>query len=138
MTTDRYLKGILTIIAFELGWLALTLGAQPIAAQRQGNAAAQEPMPVVITGVQMTNSQHFLPVGVMGQYRSIPVGVNLSQPRTSVEQVAGQDPLRTVVDTSRAPLRVDLPVPIVVHVEPGSRPIRTEEVPFTPRPLPGQ
>jgi hypothetical protein len=45
--------------------------------------------------------------------------------------------LRVNIDTTQAPLRVDLPVPIVVNVEPGNRPIRTQEMPFTPQPRPG-
>ncbi len=133
MKADRYLKAILTIIALELGWLALTHGAQPVAAQRP-----PEPQRVVITGIQLEDQRAFLPVGVMGQYRTIPVGVNLNPPRTTIDQGIGQPALRTTIDTSQAPLRVDLPVPIVVNVEPGNRPIRTQEMPFTPQPRPGQ
>lgn len=120
MHADRYVKAVLTIIALELGWLALTQGAPPVAAQR-----AVEPTQVVITGIQLQDRRAYLPVGVMGQYNSIPVGVNLLPPRVTV-------------DTSQAPLRVDLPVPIVVNVEPGARPIRTEAVPYTPALRPGE
>ena len=135
MQADRYLKAILTIIALELGWLALTHGAQPLVAQQR----AATPTPVVITGIQIEDQRAFLPVGVMGQYRVIPGGsTTLIAPRTTIDQGGGQPPLRTTVDTSQAPLRVDLPVPIVVNVEPGNQPIRTEEVPFTPRALPGR
>src|SRR5688500_15008213 len=115
MHADRYLKAVLTIIAVELGWLALTHGAAPVAAQR-----TVEPTPVVITGIQLQDQRAYLPVGVVGQYRTIP------GPQTTLT------PLRVTVDTSQAPLRVDLPVPIVVNVEPGNRPIRTEAVPYTP------
>jgi hypothetical protein len=130
MQADRYLKAILTIIALELGWLAVTQGAQPVAAQRQS-----EPQRVVITGVQIDDQRAFLPVAVMGQYRNIPAGVNLTPPHTTVGQ--GPSQLRVTIDTSQAPLRVDLPVPIVVNVEPGNSPLRTQEVPFTPQPRPG-
>ena len=132
MQADRYLKAILTIIALELGWLALTHGAAPVVAQQR----AATPTPVVITGIQIEDQRAFLPVGVVGQYRSIPVGVNLTTPHTTVGQ--GPSQLRVNVDSSQAPLRVDLPVPIVVHVEPGNMPIRTQEMPFTPQPRPGQ
>lgn len=135
MQADRYLKGILTIIALELGWLALTHGAQPVAAQRP-----PEPQRVVITGIQIEDQRAYLPVGVVGQYQRVPTlnvppGVTVITPRTAVEQ--GPSPLRVTVDTTQAPLRVDLPVPIVVHVEPGNRPLKTESVPFTPQPRPG-
>jgi hypothetical protein len=46
MSADRYLKAVLTIIALELGWIALTHGAQPVIAQ----AAATR---VVITGAEV-------------------------------------------------------------------------------------
>ncbi len=131
MQADRYLKAILTIIALELGWLAMTQGAQPVAAQRQ-----PEPQRVTIAGIQIEDQRAFLPVGVVGQYRSIPAGVNLTTPYTTVGQ--GPSQLRVNIDTTQAPLRVDLPVPIVVNVEPGNMPIRTQEMPFTPQPRPGQ
>ena len=33
MSADRYLKAILTIIALELGWIAITHSALPVSAQ---------------------------------------------------------------------------------------------------------
>lgn len=131
MKTDRYLKAVLTIIALELGWLALTQGAAPVLAQR-----APQGQPVVITGIQLTDQSAFLPVGVMGQYRSVPAGNGVILGNIKVDQ--GQNPLRVHVDTTPAPLRVDLPVPIVVNVEPGQRPIRTEEVNYRPAQRPGE
>lgn len=116
---DRYLKIVLTVIALELGWLALTHGAQPVAAQRP-----QEPMPVVITGVRLTDATAYLPVGLMGQYRVSPTA-SLTVPRVTV-------------DTSQTPLRVDVPIPLMVQVEPGSKPIRTEAMPYTPAQRPGE
>lgn len=125
MQADRYLKVVLTIIALELGWLALTHVAQPVSAQQ---ANVQRPTPVVITGIELSDQRAYLPVGVMGHYITLPRGVGgvtLHSPRVTV-------------DTSQAPLRVDLPVPIVVNVEPGNRPIRTEAVPYTPALRPGE
>jgi hypothetical protein len=54
MTADRYTKLVLTIIALELGWIAIgTLGV-PVSAQRNAPVAAQrgEPTPVIIRGVE--------------------------------------------------------------------------------------
>jgi hypothetical protein len=48
MKSDGYLKVVLTLIAVELGWIALTLTGEPVAAQA-GQAA---PTRVVITGVE--------------------------------------------------------------------------------------
>jgi len=49
MSTDRYLKAILTIIAIELGWIGLSHTAIPVAAQ----AAAT---PVIIRGIELSDS----------------------------------------------------------------------------------
>ena len=126
MNADRYLKVILTIIAIELGWLAITHSAQPVAAQ-----AARTVTPVVITGIELRNQSEYLPVGVLGGYSRIPAGVPLTQ-------------LRTTIDSDR-PIRVDLPpVPLDVRVlgpvtvEPGTRPIKFESVPYTPAQRPGE
>jgi hypothetical protein len=58
MTRDRYLKGVLTIIALELLWLAAN--GLPTRASAQTTAT-----PVVITGIQLT-AESLLPVSVRG------------------------------------------------------------------------
>src|SRR5919201_893292 len=75
MAADRYLKAILTIIAIELGWLAaaqsgITVGAQS-AQTAQDAQATQQPTPVVITGISLREPA-YLPVGVLGQMRTVP------------------------------------------------------------------
>ena len=124
MKTDRYLKIVLTLIAAELGWIALTHGAQPLSAQ-----APPAPARVIITGIELgANRLAYLPVGIAG-------GIN--DGRLTVAA-------RVVVDTSQQPLRVDVPVPLdvrnvgPVRIEPGDRPIRTEAVPYTPAQRPGE
>ena len=60
----RYLNVVLTIIAVELGWLALTHSATPVSAQ-------QVVTPVVITGVE--SGIRALPVTLVGQERPLMV-----------------------------------------------------------------
>jgi hypothetical protein len=125
--SDRYLKIVLTLIAVELGWIALTHGAHPVSAQAQ---VSTTPTPVVITGVQMRNGSAYLPVGVMGGYAGMPSG--------------GLQPITVRVDTSQQGLRVDVPIPLDVRVaapvriEPGERPIKVESMPYTPAQRPGE
>lgn len=123
MAADRYLKVVLTIIAVELGWIAMTHGAQPVSAQ---TAAAT---PVVITGVQMRDQNAYLPVGVMGGYRAVPPNVRLGQLAVKIE--------------ADNPIRVDIPIPLDVRtmfpvkVE-TDKPLKVESVPYTPAQRPGE
>ena len=59
MTAKRYLNAILTLIALELGWIALNQSAVPVAAQ-------QTATPVVITGINLRSDDAPLPVAVRG------------------------------------------------------------------------
>jgi hypothetical protein len=54
MSPNRYLNAVLTIIAIELGWLAISHLGVPVSAQ-------QAPTRVVITGVEL-NPEESLPV----------------------------------------------------------------------------
>ena len=126
MSADRYLKVILTVIALELGWIALTLSAPPVSAQAQA-----EPTPVIISGIQLRDRADFLPVGVLGQPRAVPAAV-----------ARAFQPLDTNVRNDQ-PLRVTLPVPLDVRaVTPiridSDRPIKVENVGYTPAQRPGE
>ena len=59
MTAKRYLNVVLTLIALELGWIALNQSAVPVAAQ-------QTATPVVITGINLRSDDAPLPVAVRG------------------------------------------------------------------------
>ena len=122
MKADRYLRVLLTIIAVELGWIAIDRGLEPVSAQ----AAAT---PVVITGINIRDERAFLPVGVMGGHQRIPAGVPLTQVR-----VAAEFPRPVAVDV-REPL--DVRHVGAVRVEPGDRPIRIESV-YQPAQRPGE
>src|SRR5688572_11357948 len=95
MPADRYLKVILTIIALELGWMAVRDGAP--AAQAQA-----APGRVVIAGVDMEDAA-FLPVAVVGGLRQVPAPLSRQL-----------EPLKVHVD-STVPLRVDAPQPLRVQ-----------------------
>ena len=124
MRADRYLKVILTIIAVELGWIALTHGGSPVSAQQ-----TVAPTPVVITGIELRNSNDFLPVGVLGQVRN----------RSAVFQ-----PVDMMIRNERErAVPVSLPVPLEVRTInairiDSDRPIKVENVGYTPAPRPGE
>ena len=59
MTAKRYLNVVLTLIALELGWIALNQSAVPVAAQPAAT-------PVVITGINLRSDDAPLPVALRG------------------------------------------------------------------------
>ena len=122
MRADRYLKIILTIIAIELGWIAINQAGSPVNAQQAATAT-----PVVITGIDLRQSDDFMPVGVLGQVRS--AGRSVFQPvdmtvRNDRVAVSVQQPLE--VRTMNA-IRID-----------SDRPIKVENVGYTPAQRPGE
>jgi hypothetical protein len=125
MHIDRYVKVILTVIAFELAWIGLKDGAPPVVAQAQ-------PTAVIIRGIDMAGPESgLLPVAVVGSYKRIPASA-----RDTV------DPLTTAVTAERAlKMETDRPIDVTVQgtvkVE-ADRPLRIESVPFTPSRGPGE
>jgi hypothetical protein len=84
MPHDRYLKLVLTVIALELLWLAVSQ-SRPVFAQPSAPAqtSAPAPMPVVITGIHLNPNDPILPVQVMGivsTQTSGPVKVETDRP----------------------------------------------------------
>jgi hypothetical protein len=59
---DLYLRVILTVIAFTLIWIGLTLNTKPVQAQTANR--------VVITGIDIPTSINVLPVGIAYTARS--------------------------------------------------------------------
>jgi len=128
MSTDRYLKAILTIIALELGWIALTHSVPPVSAQAQ---AQPEPIPVVIAGIDLGRRTDFLPVGVLGQPRTVPAGfARTFQPLDAT--VRNDQPLKVTVPL---PLDVRTVTPVLID---SVRPIKVENVGYTPAQRPGE
>ena len=67
MTSDRFLKFVLTLIALELLWLAVYGLPTPASAQ----VAAT---PVIITGIRLEAADDILPVTVRGTVATAPEG----------------------------------------------------------------
>lgn len=120
MSVDRYTKALLTLIAVELGWIAVMHTAP--AAQAQ----AQPPTPVVITGIELRNPVTYLPVAVVGGAPFAPAGLG------PVVTRASERPMLVQV---AAPVEVRAIAPVTVQTE---RPLRVESVGFTPASRPGR
>ena len=124
MRADRYLKVVLTIIAVELGWIALQHTGSPVIAQ-------QTATPVVITGIELQERTDFLPVSVLGQARNVPA------------ELAGRfRPLDTAVRNDQSiPVSIPLPIDVraigTIRID-TSRPLKVENVGYTPAPRPGE
>ncbi len=124
MSTDRYLRIVLTVIAIELAWIGVKHVAPPVSAQAA-------PTPVVVTGFDLRDNAAYLPVAIIGSYRQIPVAARQSlQPL--VARVEADRPIRI---ESLAPLRVDVVSPVTVQTD--GKPLKVESVPYTPGRTPG-
>ena len=111
MKVDRYTKLLLTIIALELGWIAISNAGV------QGSAARNEPTPVIIRGVEGAPGKEVLiPVTLVGA----PVRVEAARP---LEVVSAQ-PLK---------IEADRPIP----VETGNEPLLIKTVSDPPAFRPG-
>jgi hypothetical protein len=113
MQVDRYTRIVLTVIAVELGWIAVKDLATQVSAQQV------EPMPVIVRGVEIpSNRQGALPVVVAGTSAPLPV--------------VADEPLQI---EAPAPIRIqaDRPIP----VESTDRPLLVRSVPDVPAPRPG-
>jgi hypothetical protein len=102
MTVDRYTKLLLTVIALELGWIAVSGVGVPVSAQRN------EPTPVIIRGVEgAPGKEVFIPVTLVGSTRPIeivapqPIKIEADRP---IPVETGGEPLliRTVSDPPAA------------------------------------
>jgi hypothetical protein len=121
MPADRYLKLILTVIAIELGWLAIQGSAVPVAAQRGAVGQA-----VIIKGIDLM-PRETLPVSVINTNGSLPVtltGNNSVVPIMSGRPLQIEQPL--IVQAER-------PLP----VETGQRPLSVQVVQGAPSTRPG-
>jgi hypothetical protein len=112
MTVDRYTKLLLTIIALELGWIAVGQAGVQVSAQRN------EPTPVIIRGVEgPPGKEVFLPVAVVG---------------STVLRVESARPLE-VVASQPVKIEADQPIP----VETGNEPLLIRTVSDPPAVRPG-
>ena len=107
MDGNRYRNALLTIIAVELGWIALTHTGVPVSAQAAATRVVitgvelppNATLPVVMRGVDLADRDAFLPVAVLGQIpgapRFRPIDIRAAQP--------------IPIETSR-PIEVRIPV----------------------------
>ncbi len=84
MRSNRYLNVVLTVIAIELGWLAVSQMGVPISAQQ---AATR----VVITGVDL--DRNAIPVVLRGA--EIPIKIDSDRPIRIQEPVTVRIPVTT-------------------------------------------
>jgi hypothetical protein len=113
MTADRYTKLVLTVIALELGWLAVNQAGVPLAAQRS------DATPVVIRGVEPPPGKEFyLPVTLVAAMTTL--------------RVASDRPLEI---QSRVPLRIEADRPL--PVETTDRPLLVRTLSDAPATRPG-
>jgi hypothetical protein len=97
MTVDRYTKLLLTIIALELGWIAVSQAGVQVSAQRN------DATPVIIRGVEGPPGKDvFIPVAVVG---------------SSVLRVESARPLE-VVASQPVKIEADQPIPVTTGNEP--------------------
>jgi hypothetical protein len=97
MTVDRYTKLLLTIIALELGWIAVSQAGVQVSAQRN------DATPVIIRGVEgPPGKEVFIPVAVVG---------------SSVLRVESARPLE-VVASQPVKIEADQPIPVTTGNEP--------------------
>ena len=117
MGGNRYLNVVLTIIAVELGLIAITHVGTPVSAQR-APVSAQQPQPdamrVVIAGIEVRDRP--LPVAVLGQIDNLAARTY----RPLQVDVRNQAPVQVDV-RNQAPVPVDVrtltPVPVAVRNE---------------------
>jgi len=115
MSVDGYMKIVLTVIALELGWIAVKDVAIEVSAQQ----VEPKPTPVIIRGVDLTP----------GKPSSLPVTLVGSTPTV---KVASDRPLQVEVPQ---PLRILADRPIVV--ETAERPLLVKSVPAVAGQRPG-
>jgi len=118
MTANRYLNVVLTLIAVELGFLALNHSGVPVSAQQRATPvvitgvemARNVMLPVNVRGVELLDRNAYVPVGVLGQLdgtsdatRLRPIEIRA----TSAIKIETDRPIRVEADP---PLKVQIPV----------------------------
>ena len=116
MRANGYLNVVLTVIAIELGWIGLTHVGAPVSAQQAAQPVVitgvqmpeTEMLPVTVRGVDLRSRNQFLPVGLYGQVEEVP-GADRFEP------IDIRTPLPIKVDVDR-PLRLVEPVTVRIPV----------------------
>jgi hypothetical protein len=119
--SDRYLRVVLTVIALELGWIAIK-DAAPVQVSAQQN---QPLTPVVLRGIELPCQAG---------------AINCREETLPVAIVRATNPLRVTSDTplqvdARGIIRVRADQPMIVETR--DRPLLIQSVPATSAPRPG-
>jgi hypothetical protein len=116
MTASRYLNAVLTLIAVELGFIALSHSGVPVSAQTQAtrviitgvDMARNAMLPVSVRGVELMDRKAYLPVGVYGQLDAPPDTANFRPVETrATTPIKIEGAVRVEADP---PLKVQIPV----------------------------
>ena len=124
MSANRYLNVVLTIVAIELGWIALSHPAVTVSAQPAATPVvitgielrSDDTLPVAVREFQLRDRNAFLPVAVLGQ----------------VENRSPAERFQPIDIRASVPLKVDVDRPIRI-----AEPV-TVRIPVTSSPRPGQ
>jgi len=123
MTASRYLNAVLTLIAVELGFMALSHAGIPVSAQTQATRVVitgvdmqrNAMLPVSVRGVELMDRKAYLPVGVYGQLDAPPDTANFRPVETrATAPIRIEGAVRVEADP---PLKVQIPV--VTSPRPG-------------------
>ena len=123
MTANRYLNAVLTLIAAELGFIALSHSGVPVSAQTQATRVVitgvdmqrNAALPVNVRAVELIDRKAYLPVGLYGQLDAPPETANFRPIETrSMTAIKIEGAVRVEADP---PLKVQIPV--VTSPRPG-------------------
>ena len=123
MTASRYLNAVLTLIAVELGFMALNHAGVPVSAQTQATRVVitgvdmqrNAMLPVSVRGVDLMDRKAYLPVGLYGQLDPPPDTANFRPIETrAMTAIKIEGAVRVEADP---PLKVQIPV--VTSPRPG-------------------
>ena len=123
MTANRYLNAVLTLIAVELGFIALSHSGAPVSAQTQATRVVitgvdmqrNATLPVSVRGVDLIDRKAYLPVGLYGQVDAPPDTANFRPiEMRSMTAIKVEGAVRVEADP---PLKVQIPV--VTSPRPG-------------------
>ena len=123
MTATRYLNAVLTLIAVELGVIALGHSGVPVSAQTQATRVVitgvdmqrNAALPISVRGVELIDRKAYLPVALYGQVDAPPDTAAFRPIETrAMTAIKIDGPVRVEADP---PLKVQIPV--VTSPRPG-------------------
>ena len=123
MTTSRYLNAVLSLIAVELGFMALNHSGVPVSAQTQATRVVitgvdmqrNATLPISVRGIDLIDRKAYLPVGLYGQLDAPPDTAGFRPIETrAMTAIKIEGAVRVEADP---PLKVQIPV--VTSPRPG-------------------